>query len=324
MTESRQRGGERTPGRPHLLRRGGGDRPRQAGPRRHPAEPARVRRPRTRRDRRRQLHHIELWDAARFREKRPRRAPPRSTQARASTTSPSATGSGPRARIVLTSVGTPLRRARLQPLGRRGCLPLLRPLSAVADPGRHPGRRSADRGAGAGTGGRRLRRRRRGKEVADRRAQRWSVERGQEQDVEAEFSHLPVMPREVVELLLPVPTGLIVDCTVGGAGHAALLLDARPDVRLLGIDRDADAVVAARTPARALRLASACGARRIRGARRPGRRARRGEASDGDPDGSGCEQPAARPRRTRVLVPLRRSARHADGRQAGADRRRSS
>ena len=65
--------------------------------------------------------------------------------------------------------------------------------------------------------------------------------------MEAEFSHLPVMVREVVELLLPVPDGLIVDCTVGGAGHSAALLDARPDVRLLGIDRDADAVVAARS-----------------------------------------------------------------------------
>jgi 16S rRNA (cytosine1402-N4)-methyltransferase len=64
--------------------------------------------------------------------------------------------------------------------------------------------------------------------------------------VEAAFSHLPVMVREVVELLLPVPDGLIVDCTVGGAGHARALLDARPDVRLLGIDRDADAVAAAR------------------------------------------------------------------------------
>ena len=65
--------------------------------------------------------------------------------------------------------------------------------------------------------------------------------------MEAEFSHLPVMVREVVELLLPVPVGLIVDCTVGGAGHSAALLDARPDLRLLGIDRDADAVVAARS-----------------------------------------------------------------------------
>jgi 16S rRNA (cytosine1402-N4)-methyltransferase len=63
--------------------------------------------------------------------------------------------------------------------------------------------------------------------------------------VEAEFSHLPVMAREVVELFLPVPAGLIVDGTVGGAGHAAVLLDALPDVRLLGVDRDADAVSAA-------------------------------------------------------------------------------
>jgi 16S rRNA (cytosine1402-N4)-methyltransferase len=54
------------------------------------------------------------------------------------------------------------------------------------------------------------------------------------------------MGREVVELLLPVPAGLIVDGTVGGAGHATLLLDARPDIRLLGLDRDEDAVAVAR------------------------------------------------------------------------------
>jgi len=54
------------------------------------------------------------------------------------------------------------------------------------------------------------------------------------------------MGREVVDLLLPVPPGLIVDGTVGGGGHASLLLEARPDIRVLGIDRDAGAVVAAR------------------------------------------------------------------------------
>lgn len=64
--------------------------------------------------------------------------------------------------------------------------------------------------------------------------------------MEAEFSHLPVMSREVVELLLPVPGGLVVDCTVGGGGHSALLLESRPDLQVLGIDRDADAVAAAR------------------------------------------------------------------------------
>jgi 16S rRNA (cytosine1402-N4)-methyltransferase len=60
------------------------------------------------------------------------------------------------------------------------------------------------------------------------------------------FVHRPVMGSDVVELLAPVPAGLIVDATVGGGGHARLVLAARADVRLLGIDRDPDAVVAAR------------------------------------------------------------------------------
>jgi 16S rRNA (cytosine1402-N4)-methyltransferase len=60
-----------------------------------------------------------------------------------------------------------------------------------------------------------------------------------------EFVHRPVMGQEVVELLAPVPPGLVVDATVGGGGHARLLLEARPDLRLLGIDRDPDAVAAA-------------------------------------------------------------------------------
>ena len=62
----------------------------------------------------------------------------------------------------------------------------------------------------------------------------------------SEFVHQPVMGREVVELLAPVPPGLIVDATVGGGGHARLVLEARDDVRVLGIDRDPDAVKAAR------------------------------------------------------------------------------
>ncbi|MBM3692875.1 MAG: 16S rRNA (cytosine(1402)-N(4))-methyltransferase RsmH [Actinobacteria bacterium] len=61
-----------------------------------------------------------------------------------------------------------------------------------------------------------------------------------------EFAHQPVMAREVCELLGGVPAGLVVDATVGGGGHAGRLLAARPDLRLLGIDRDGDAVAAAR------------------------------------------------------------------------------
>jgi 16S rRNA (cytosine1402-N4)-methyltransferase len=50
---------------------------------------------------------------------------------------------------------------------------------------------------------------------------------------------------EIVELFRPVPPGLIVDATVGGGGHARALLDALPQHRLLGLDQDADALVAA-------------------------------------------------------------------------------
>jgi 16S rRNA (cytosine1402-N4)-methyltransferase len=53
------------------------------------------------------------------------------------------------------------------------------------------------------------------------------------------------MVEQVVELLLPVPTGTVVDMTVGGGGHARELLAARPDLHLLGIDRDPVAVDAA-------------------------------------------------------------------------------
>ena len=58
--------------------------------------------------------------------------------------------------------------------------------------------------------------------------------------------HLPVMLDEVLELLAPVPAGLVLDATLGGAGHVAALLDARPDVVLLGCDQDPEAVAAGR------------------------------------------------------------------------------
>jgi 16S rRNA (cytosine1402-N4)-methyltransferase len=59
------------------------------------------------------------------------------------------------------------------------------------------------------------------------------------------FEHRPVMVDEVVELFGPVPPGLIVDATVGGGGHARALLDALPRHRLLGLDRDEEALAAA-------------------------------------------------------------------------------
>ena len=56
------------------------------------------------------------------------------------------------------------------------------------------------------------------------------------------FAHRPVMVDEVLELLRPVPPGVVLDATVGAGGHAQALLDALPHVELLGLDRDADAV----------------------------------------------------------------------------------
>ena len=55
--------------------------------------------------------------------------------------------------------------------------------------------------------------------------------------------HEPVLVGEVVELFLPLTGGVLVDATYGGGGHSRALLDhLAGDVRVLGIDRDPEAV----------------------------------------------------------------------------------
>jgi 16S rRNA (cytosine1402-N4)-methyltransferase len=58
--------------------------------------------------------------------------------------------------------------------------------------------------------------------------------------------HLPVMPEEVIENLRPAQGEAVVDATVGGGGHAALILrEIAPSGTLIGIDRDEDAIAEA-------------------------------------------------------------------------------
>jgi 16S rRNA (cytosine1402-N4)-methyltransferase len=59
--------------------------------------------------------------------------------------------------------------------------------------------------------------------------------------------HVPVLLKEVIELLHPQPGGLYIDGTVGAGGHAAAMLKAsEPDGELFGFDRDVQALEVAK------------------------------------------------------------------------------
>ncbi|HYM90757.1 MAG TPA: 16S rRNA (cytosine(1402)-N(4))-methyltransferase RsmH [bacterium] len=59
-------------------------------------------------------------------------------------------------------------------------------------------------------------------------------------------AHVPVLVEEVLTYLAPRPGAVIVDATVGEGGHAeAILQRIAPAGRLIGLDRDADAVLRA-------------------------------------------------------------------------------
>lgn len=62
-------------------------------------------------------------------------------------------------------------------------------------------------------------------------------------------THVPVMRARIVELLAPAlqqPGAVYLDCTLGLGGHAAAVLAACPQARLVGIDRDPAALERAR------------------------------------------------------------------------------
>ena len=58
------------------------------------------------------------------------------------------------------------------------------------------------------------------------------------------FSHEPVMLEEIMDVFSALDHGLFLDATLGGAGHSCPLLVAHPQLRLLGVDQDTQALTA--------------------------------------------------------------------------------
>ena len=61
-----------------------------------------------------------------------------------------------------------------------------------------------------------------------------------------EFSHIPVLKDETIDLLNVKKDGIYVDGTIGGAGHSLAIEQRAKIVKLVGIDQDAEALEAAR------------------------------------------------------------------------------
>lgn len=60
------------------------------------------------------------------------------------------------------------------------------------------------------------------------------------------YSHVPVLPEEIIHYLKLSPGHLVIDCTLGGGGHSrAILKRISPKGRMLGIDLDPLAISAA-------------------------------------------------------------------------------
>ena len=142
------------------------------------------------------------------------------------------------------------------------------------------------------------------------------------------YAHVPVMAGRVTALLLPALTGptpdgrppVLVDATLGRAGHARILLEAAPELQLIGIDADAAGIeagraLAAQYPGR-VTLAHAFYDRIAEIVADAGHRR----------DPGGAVRPrgvvaAARRRQPGVLLRPGRAARHAHGPERRADRR---
>ncbi|MDD3770768.1 MAG: 16S rRNA (cytosine(1402)-N(4))-methyltransferase RsmH [Sulfuricurvum sp.] len=57
-----------------------------------------------------------------------------------------------------------------------------------------------------------------------------------------EAPHIPVLYREVIDAFSPCTEGVVIDCTMGYAGHSSMLLERYPKIALIGIDQDPEAI----------------------------------------------------------------------------------
>lgn len=64
--------------------------------------------------------------------------------------------------------------------------------------------------------------------------------------MDGNFLHIPVLSQEIIDGLGVVAGGWYLDATTGGGGHSELILQAAPDVNLVALDRDLQALDAAR------------------------------------------------------------------------------
>lgn len=65
-------------------------------------------------------------------------------------------------------------------------------------------------------------------------------------EIAAEKAHKPVLLDEVLQVLQPQNGGLFVDCTLGLGGHTEAILSSSAAAKVIGIDRDTDALQLAR------------------------------------------------------------------------------
>jgi len=57
-----------------------------------------------------------------------------------------------------------------------------------------------------------------------------------------DIPHIPVLYSQVIDAFKSIENGIIIDCTMGYAGHSSMLLEANENIKLIGIDQDQTAI----------------------------------------------------------------------------------